>query len=734
MKLSIRSKLILSFLIILVLATALVGITFTLNDQFIRAQQISILDTKAQSATKSLLDYTLTIKQQQQKIANAYTSQGGQNIEAAIKESQEVLTESPSTSSVVILNPQSRELAEITSKGITPNNQLGVGLPSENFNQALSTNVAISKAFFGPNSVSPQIVIYTPVLNPAGNVLAVIKSRIELNLLPEVLSSLDLGQQGIAYVIDDEGSIISHPHASRIDSQTVLSRPVIDKLLHAGYASLTPNDHYYTNEDGVEAIASSNIITELGWILVVEQPTNVVFSPLTTTRTLLLGSLAIAVVLIIILTLIMSNSLARPIRFLTNRAKRLEKGDFSPHPEIRTGDELEALSNSFDAMAIQLNQRQRSLTQANKALTIERDQQQTLLQSLTDGVVAVDAASTIILFNKAAEKITGVTAESMIGRNINAAIQLYSHDRLIPLEQYAVQSPRNKKKMKDDGLVINTDRGALYLSMSVDPITLGQGEKRGWIITFSDMTKEREFETMKLDFVSMAAHELRTPLTAMRGYLSLLSDEAGKKLSQDELRYLDRSFISANQLSSLVENLLNLSRVERGALKLSINPIDLTTIIMSVMENLNSIAKQKNIDLAYNPLKQPVIVMADQFRIAEVVTNLVGNAINYTAAGGRVDIQFAINKSTVTVSVIDNGQGIPASAISHLFTKFYRVQSTLAMGSKGTGLGLYISKAIIDAHRGKIWVESVEGKGSTFSFTLQLAPKKAKLPLLGKAT
>src|SRR5690606_5339813 len=161
--------------------------------------------------------------------------------------------------------------------------------------------------------------------------------------------------------------------------------------------------------------------------------------------------------------------------------------------------------------------------------------------------------------------------------------------------------------------------------------------KNGWIITLSDMTKEKEFEIMKLDFVSMAAHELRTPLTAMRGYLSLLGEEAGDKLTKDEKQYLDRTFISANQLNSLVENLLNLSRVERGALKLSLAPMEIDSIITAAVENLSGIANQKNITLTFTPGKQPVTVLADHFRIAEVITNLVGNAINYTAAGGKVE-------------------------------------------------------------------------------------------------
>lgn len=734
MNLSIRSKLILSFLVILILATALVGITFTLNDQFIRSQQIAILDTKTHSATNSLMDYLLSIKQDQQKIVDAYVSGDGNNIEAATKKARDVLEESPSTSSVVILNKMGRQLAKITNDGTTPANQLSIELPTDNFKRALNTDVTISKVFFESGSISPQVIIYTPAIYSTGEVGAVVKSQIELSLLPELLSSLELGEQGMAYVIDNEGLIVSHPHAGRINGQQILQRPVINKLISSGYASLSPDDHYYRNEEDVEVIASSNVISELGWILVVEQPTSVVFNQLNTTRTLLIGSLFAAFVLMFIIAIVISSGLARPIRFLTERAKRLEKGDFTAQDQVHSGDELERLSNSFNSMATQLNERQQSLKQANKSLTVERDRQETLLQSLNDGVIAVDSKHTIILFNKAAEKITGLKAESVIGRNINAAIQLYYHEKLIPLEQYSVQATRNKKKIKTDGLTISTDRGQLYLSLSVDPIKLDQDGQNGWIITFSDMTKEKEFETMKLDFVSMAAHELRTPLTAMRGYLSLLNDEAGEKLTKDELRYLERSFISANQLNSLVENLLNLSRVERGALKLTINPIAVDTIIDGVLDNLSGIAKQKNIALTFNGAQKQIVVMADQFRITEVVTNLVGNAINYTAAGGKVDIKVTTDKEKATISIIDNGQGIPASAISHLFTKFYRVQSSLAMGSKGTGLGLYISKAIIDAHRGKIWVESVEGKGSTFSFTLYLAPKNTKMPVLGKAT
>ena len=246
------------------------------------------------------------------------------------------------------------------------------------------------------------------------------------------------------------------------------------------------------------------------------------------------------------------------------------------------------------------------------------------------------------------------------------------------------------------------------------------------------MTKEKEFEAMKLDFVSMAAHELRTPLTAMRGYLSLLHEEARKKLNKNEQQYLERSFISANQLNALVENLLNLSRVERGALKLNIQPINFEEVIAATIDNLHNLADQKNISITLQTPSKPVIVMADNFRIGEVLTNLIANAINYTAATGKIKITLSVEGQKAQVAINDTGQGIPQSAISHLFTKFYRVQSSLAMGSKGTGLGLYISKAIVQGHRGRIWVQSVEGKGSTFFFTVPLATKGSKPVILGK--
>ena len=654
MKLSIKTKLFSSFLFILLLATSLSILVFVLSDQYIRSQQIAILNEKTNSATNSILDYSLTLKQLQQSLANTFED-SAYSIDIFEDKAFQIIQDNPSFDTITLLSPTSRELAVITRQQIAPRDMLGVALPSETFNQALNTDIAFSKVYFPNQQETPAISLYTPILNSAGSVTHIIRGQINLNLLPETLSRLELGEGGIAYILDYEGQIIVHPRKDLVSAKNLLERPVIKVLKDDGYAAIRPQDHYYTNENNTQVIAGSNIIHGLNWILVAEQPTDVVFSQLALTRNLVIGSFIASVALMVLLAIIVSNGLARPIKLLTSSAKRIEKGDLNSRTSINTGDELQDLSLSFNAMAKQLSERQQSLKNSNQALKIERDQQKILLESLTDGVIAIDAHMSIILFNKAAEKITGYKAESLIGRNINAAIQFYRKDSLVPAEQLTNQSARTKQELLESGLAITTDNGVVVLSLIIDPIDLDSSGKNGWIITFTDMTKEKEFEAMKLDFVSMAAHELRTPLTAMRGYLSLLHEEARKKLNKNEQQYLERSFISANQLNALVENLLNLSRVERGALKLNIQPINFEEVIAATIDNLHNLADQKNISITLQTPSKPVIVMADNFRIGEVLTNLIANAINYTAATGKIKITLSVEGQKAQVAINDTG-------------------------------------------------------------------------------
>lgn len=237
------------------------------------------------------------------------------------------------------------------------------------------------------------------------------------------------------------------------------------------------------------------------------------------------------------------------------------------------------------------------------------------------------------------------------------------------------------------------------------------------------LAKEAQLERMKLDFVAMSAHELRTPLTTVVGYLSFLMEDPAtvNKLTGEEKEILNRAFLNSTRLGKLIDNLLVVSRIEKGRMSLNLQPVQLEDLIDRIIKELKNLAQMKKIYLKFQAPNQPFpMVLGDRLRIEEVVSNLVGNAINYTSLGG-VKLSIAQYEDELVVAVKDTGQGIPKEARARLFTKFFRIKAPLEAGTKGTGLGLYISKNIIDAHKGRIWVESEAGKGSTFFFSLPIA-------------
>jgi two-component system, OmpR family, phosphate regulon sensor histidine kinase PhoR len=243
-----------------------------------------------------------------------------------------------------------------------------------------------------------------------------------------------------------------------------------------------------------------------------------------------------------------------------------------------------------------------------------------------------------------------------------------------------------------------------------------------FLLTVHDITKEQQLEEMKLDFVSMAAHELRTPLTAIKGYISMFNEEVGAKLTKSQAMFISRINLSAEHLMALVENMLNVSRIERGVLTMEIRPTKWQPTIDEIVEELQNRAKERDISIKVIKAKNvDMVVAADKFRISQVLINLITNAINYTNPGGHIEIWTEDKGHEIITHVKDTGHGIPKEAIPHLFTKFFRVSGSLEQGSKGTGLGLYIAKSIVSSHKGKIWVESEVDKGTQFSFSIPKA-------------
>ncbi len=425
---------------------------------------------------------------------------------------------------------------------------------------------------------------------------------------------------------------------------------------------------------------------------------------------------AVTGILTAVFTVFTISLFLKPLKDLINSSEILGKGNFNHRIDIRSGDEFEVAGKSFNIMLDKISQIFQNVEKEKDKAVLQKTKLDEVLASIIDGIIAIDFNKNIILSNKAAEEITGFTIQELQGQSIDKTIHLFDSEQEIYASTYCQENFRKSAKL------VGKDGRQLKVNLMTAKAKEGIQSNISCILILHDLSKEEELERMKLDFVSMASHELRTPLTSIIGYLSVFINENKDKIAKEELDLVDKSLVSSQQLLTLVQNLLNVNKIEREQMSVSAEPIDYLPILTKGVEDLKSQSNVKNIVLNLVTPSQPLPrVMADPIRIAEVVTNLVANAINYTNTGGKVEVSVSVSPNEVTTIISDNGVGIPKEAIPHLFNKFFRVSNASQKMSKGTGLGLYITKSILDKLNGKIWVESEFGKGSKFSFTLPIA-------------
>jgi PAS domain S-box-containing protein len=421
----------------------------------------------------------------------------------------------------------------------------------------------------------------------------------------------------------------------------------------------------------------------------------------------------------VILSYIFAELLTRPVRQILGSATRLANGDFSHQSSKQTHGEFAEISHALDKVATKLQQTLSETSSETALIEAERGKLHSVLNSMTDGVFALDRSGRIVLFNKAASEITGRTIGEVAGQLAEKVMPFRSNGELVMTRwlgsgagsEHKVGQWKELELYRADGhsLIVNVEAVVL----KDDPNGIAA------LVTFHDLTKARQLEEMKIDFVALAAHELRTPLTEIKGYLDILNTEA-KGLTKAQKTFLVQAISSASQLGDLMRNLLNVSRIEHGELNYQPELIDYHAFIASVKTPLEDRASQQKRRIHFIVPKQLIPVMGDPSALREVVDNLVSNAISHTPPNtGKIDITITVHRARVETTISDNGSGIPAAAIKHLFTKFFRVNE-FKSATQGTGLGLYICKSIVEAHGGDIFVQSTEGKGSAFTFVLPL--------------
>jgi len=411
-----------------------------------------------------------------------------------------------------------------------------------------------------------------------------------------------------------------------------------------------------------------------------------------------------------IITQIYTNNIQAPINKLVDWMKHIIQGTPTDSIDITTNDEISDLITYSTQMVEKLNSERENIE-------LEKDKLDTILSLIDDGVIALNEQFKVVLCNKAATMLYETDETGLINQNITNLGVLKDSSQLVNWDDVIELSVNHTETIYS---LLHHDK-VNYIKIFVKELANNPNDFK-WLVIMQNVTERQELELMKLDFVSVAAHELRTPITSLRGYLSILDQESKTKLSSEEQTFLQRALISSNELSDLVENLLSVAKIERGALKLNISEIDIPKLIKEEITRQKNIALQKEIQIVVKDTKiDDTKAKGDIFWVSQVIMNLINNAIKYTHNCGKVEISVEHIGEFIKVIITDDGQGIPKEALPYMFEKFFRVSGVLEQGSKGSGLGLFISKSIINQNGGEIGVESEYGKGSTFWFTLPIS-------------
>jgi PAS domain S-box-containing protein len=382
----------------------------------------------------------------------------------------------------------------------------------------------------------------------------------------------------------------------------------------------------------------------------------------------------------------------------------------SPSSERAFGeDDLRLLSLFVNQAAI-------ALENANLYRRITEDQQRTtaMLHSINDGVIAVNNEAQIILVNPAAERILDLPPFLETEKHhVKEVIHLKN------LANIFMKSLNTRRELEEEIELDPPDRRLLEVETSL--IETSPGERIGIIAVIRDITALRELEQAKSDFVSTVSHELRTPLTSIKAYTATLRRrdvEFDENTRQGFLQVIEDE---TDRLTRLVSDILDVSRIESGRLSLKKRNFDLSKLVRIIIGKLQSQFPNHEINLV-SP-ESMSLVRADPDKIEQVIVNLVDNAAKYSPSGGEITLTLEAQSRKVECSVHDTGVGVPEEHLPHIFDKFHRVDNRATREIYGTGLGLYVSKSIVEAHGGNIWAESVLGEGSTFRFTLPLSSR-----------
>ncbi len=344
----------------------------------------------------------------------------------------------------------------------------------------------------------------------------------------------------------------------------------------------------------------------------------------------------------------------------------------------------------------------------------ERNKTMAIIENLTDGVILLNKKKQIEIINSPATELFNIGKKEAIGK---CFVDLLDIENIPEIKKILIDKDRIRNIYREEVATLD----GLHLEIT-SVLLKDEIEEKGFLIIIHDVTKEKLIEKMKTEFVSVAAHQLRTPLSAIKWTIRMILDGDAGEINEEQRELLEQTYISNERMIRLINDLLDVSRIEEGRLLYDQKDARIEDVIDSVIEASQEMLRNKNMVLEVNKKETPKVKI-DKEKIGVVIQNLLENAIKYTEQGGKIKITLDNDEKNVIFKIEDSGVGIPKSQQDRIFTKFFRAENVTRMETNGTGLGLYTTKNIVQAHKGQIWFESEENKGTTFYFTIPINNK-----------
>ncbi|WP_278319800.1 cell wall metabolism sensor histidine kinase WalK [Latilactobacillus sakei] len=541
----------------------------------------------------------------------------------------------------------------------------------------------------------------------------------------------DMGNSAEIQVVDNKGTIRG---VTNLNTQSTVGQktrnPRVKQAIYSGHTeqevaySESQGSYYTAIQPLTDPNGDSNTVVGAVYIRASMEE---VYKGISSITVIFLTSSLVAGLLGMALSIVISRAITRPIDEMKKQAIQMARGDYSGQVRIYGQDELGQLAIAVNNLSVRVEE-------AQEASESERRRLDSVMSHMTDGVIATDRRGNITIINETGQDFLNVTSDGVLGQSLLKVLKISEEYTLRDLLETQQVMVLDFSDQQDHDLILHVDFSLIQRET---------GYITGLVCVLHDVTEQQKNEREQREFVSNVSHELRTPLTSVRNYIEALNDGAWQD-PEVAPNFLKVTQEETDRMIRMINDLLSLSRMDQGTAKMNLEFVNLNEFFGYVLDRFDMMIKRdqehdnnasprgtgklptddpnKKYSITRDFTKRDLWVEIDTDKFMQVVDNIMNNAIKYSPDGGVITCRLLETHRHVILSISDQGLGIPRKDLGKIFDRFYRVDKARSRKQGGTGLGLAISKEVIEAHNGRVWVDSQEGKGSTFYISLPYEP------------